>query len=364
MPSCVPRLFTAIGAALILSACADEEVVDRPFLEGTSTDPGIAIAVGSLGTTLHMVQTGNPDERREIPLGTSSTITAVGHSVRGRRAAVPLGNAASVALINLETETIERYFTFPSGNATGSAWVTDRVVVACNQLDDVCGRFTVDQASDEMTLSEPLTPFPTAVVTSETGRVFVISSNLDDNYVPAGPGVVTELNGSTLAVVRTFTVGTNPQYGAIAPNGRLYVVNSGDFGAANGSLSVINLGTNEVEPEVPGFGDFPGPIDIDDENRVVVSSFSYGSAVWNANFGNFVRSPANPVCAPDTGGCRTASSAAFAPNFKLYQSFFGSAAGGQPAYYFVYNGTTLALEDSIPVPVGPSGLQVLDFTEP
>ena len=355
-----PFLAAAL-ATLLATACANDETVSTPFLQGTPGDPGIAIAVGSLGTTLHMLQTGTPDERREIALGTSSAITAVGFSVRDRWAAVPLGDAASVALVDLEGEVIDRYFTFPSGNATGSDWVGDRTVIACNPLADVCGRFTLDQASDEMTLSGPLTQFPTAVVTTASGRVFVISANLDDNYVPAGPGVVTELNNNTLEVIRTFTVGTNPQYGAIAGSGKLYVVNSGDFGMANGSLSVINLNTNTVESEVTGFGDFPGPLDIDPDDRVVVSSFSYGSVVWNAFFGNFVRDTDNPVCAPDVGGCRTASSAAFAPNGKLYQSFFGSAAAGLQAYYFVYNGSTFALEDSIPVPIGPSGLKVLEF---
>lgn len=355
------RLFLAGTATVLVAACANDEALDRPFLEGTTTDPGIAIAVGSIGTTLHMLQTGNPDERREIPLGTSSTITAVGFSIRGHMAAVPLGNAASVALVNLETETIERYFTFPSGNATGSAWVDDQTVIACNQLDDVCGRFTVGQAGDAMTLSDVLTPFPTAVATFN-GRVFVVSSNLDDNYVPAGPGVVTELDPTTLAVIRTFTVGLNPQYGAIAGDGTLYVVNSGDFGTVEGSLSVIHLGTNTVDDdEVAGFGSFPGPLDIDANGRIVVSSFSYGSVVWNSLLGSFIRAADDPVCAPDDGGCRTASSAAFAPNGKLYQAFFGSAAGGQPAYYFVYNGATFALEDSIPVPIGPAGLEVVSF---
>ena len=68
--------------------------------------------------------------------------------------------------------------------------------------------------------------------------VFVVSSNLDDSYMVAGPGVVTELNPATMEVVRTFEVGTNPQYAA-AYNGKLYVVNSGDFAMNNGTLSVI-----------------------------------------------------------------------------------------------------------------------------
>ena len=35
---------------------------------------------------------------------------------------------------------------------------------------------------------------------------------------------------------------------------------------------------------------------------------------------------------------------------------FGNAAASDPAYYFVYDGDTFALKDSIAVPIGPSGL--------
>jgi hypothetical protein len=362
MLSLTRRTFVGAVTAAFLVACDDSnEPGPAGFLDGTATDPGIAISIGSIGTTLLMLQTGDPDERREIPLGTSSTITAVGFSIRERQAAVPLGNAASVALIDLETEAIERYFTFPSGNATGSAWVDDNTVIACNQTDDVCGRFDTDQAADAITVGPVLTPFPTGVVTTN-GRVFVISSNLDDSFAPIGPGVVTELDPATLAVVRTFTVGSNPQYGAVAPNGKLYVTNSGDFFGNNGTLSVINLQTNVVEgAPIPGFGDFPGPIDIDAQGRASISSFSFGTIVWNTGTAAFIRDPSDPLCAPDAGGCRTASDAAFAPNGNLYQSFFGSTAAGLAAYYFVYDGGTFALSDSIPVPVGPAGLQVVEF---
>ncbi len=357
----LPRIDRLLVAAILLAGCSDDDTPDRTFLDGTESDPGIAISVGSIGTTLLMLQTGNPDQRVEIPLGTSSDITAVGFSVRNRMAAVPLGNTASVALVNLETATIEGYFTFPSGNATGSAWVDDETVIACNQLADLCGRFTTTQAGDAMDLTEALAPFPTAVVAS-AGRVFVVSANLDDSYMPAGPGVVSELDPASLDVVRTFTVGTNPQYGGIGSDGRLYVVNSGDWGMANGSVSIINLGSNVVEEEVTGFGDFPGPVAFDSDGRLAVSSFSFGSVVWDAQTGTFVRGADNPVCAPAASGCRAASDGAFAPNGRFYQSFFGSAAASQPAYYFVYDGSTFALQDSIPVPLGPAGLQVLDFS--
>ena len=69
----------------------------------------------------------------------------------GTHAAVPLGNAASVAYVDLATETVDRYFTFASGNATGSAFVNANTVVVCNQTTDQCGKFDPAQAANEVT---------------------------------------------------------------------------------------------------------------------------------------------------------------------------------------------------------------------
>jgi hypothetical protein len=343
----------ALAATFTLAACSDDTPT-REFLEGTPSDPGILLAV-NLDRALFLLQTGAPDITESIELGTSSSVTPVGLSVLGTHAAVPLGNAASVAYVNLETETVDRYFTFPSGNATGSAFVNANTVVVCNQLTDQCGKFDPAQAGNEVTGLVPVIQFPTSVVATG-GRVFVVSSNLDDSFMAAGPGVVTELNPATMEVVRTFTVGTNPQYAA-AYAGKLYVVNSGDFAMNNGTLSVINLGTNVVLPPIEGFGDFPGPINIDSEGHALISSFNYGTAVYNTVTETFLKSPAVPLCVPSSGGaCRGASDATTAPNGDIYQAYFGNAAASDPAYYFIFDGDTFALKDSIPVPVGPSGL--------
>ena len=123
-------LTTIFGAA----ACSDDTegtgpATPLPFLSGTTADPGIALSVSSSRNALLMVQTGSPATRVEIPLGASSTVTPVDFSVRGTKAVIPLGNAASVALVDLTNARIERFFTFPSGNATGSAWLDDSTVI-------------------------------------------------------------------------------------------------------------------------------------------------------------------------------------------------------------------------------------------
>lgn len=358
------RLATA--SLVLMAACGDNATGPTPsgFLDGTATDPGIAITISSSTRSLILFQAGAPAERREIALGASSQITPSGVAVQGTRAAIPLGNAASVAIVDLETGTPTRFFTFTDGNATGVAWVDENTLIVANQSTGVVGRIRLAQVGDAIAETVAVTEFPTSVVVSN-GRVFVVSSNLDDAFQPVGNGVVSEIDPATLQVVRTFEVGSNPQFGALGPDGKLYVTNSGSFGMNDGSLSVINLVANTVEAAIPGFGDFPGPISIDMQGRAFISGFGVGTIVWSTVSGTFIRPPGNAVCAPLTVGnapeCRGASGAMIAPNGRLYQAFFGSASSNLPAQIFVYDGATLALVDSVAVPLGANGVEVRSF---
>ena len=353
--------------AVGLTACSNSDTgpaAERTFLSGTTGDPGIALTVSSSRNALLMLQTGAPTTRIEIPLGASSTVTPVDFAVRGTKASIPLGNAASVALVDLSTQRIERFFTFASGNATGSAWADDSTIIACNQSKNYCGRIRTGRTTNTITDTVRVAAFPTDVEVV-SGRVFVISSNLDANYQQIGNGIVTEVNPATNTVVRTFTVGPNPQYAAPTADGtRLLVTNSGDYGSNNGSLSIVNLTANTVEAPISGFGDFPGPIAIDALGRVFVSSFSFGTIVWDSNARTFLRGTSNPICAKalsssGTSVCRGSSGAMLAPNGKLVQAFFGSSS--QPSQLFVYDGTTFALRDSIAMPLYTNGVRLQTF---
>ncbi len=358
------RSWLALSLAIttLSTGCSDSSGPESErFLEGTWNDPGVAMMLSATRNSLLMLQTGSPDTRSEIPLGSSSAVTPVDFAVRGRRAMIPLGNAASVAIVDLANAEIDRFFVFPSGNVSGGTWLTDESGVACSTSDNYCGRFSLAQAGNDVTDTVHVTDMPNTVVTVGS-RIFVISSNLDEDnfYQPIGNGVVTELDPTTLDIVRTFTVGENPQYAAVGPDGNLYVPNTGNY-VADGSLSVINLTTNTVET-FPNFGAGPGDISIDAQGRAFISSYAIGTVVWNTATQTFIRGPENPVCAPVTGGgCRGASGAEVAPNGNLYQAFPGSSSSSQPAYLFVYDGTTLALSDSISIPLGPSGFTTRRF---
>ena len=89
--------------------------------------------------------------------------------------------------------------------------------------------------------------------------------------------------------------GFNPSAAVFGPDERLYVINSGNFGQADGSLSVIDpVALVEIEHE-PGFGEFPGDVAVAESGLVHVSSFAYGIAVWNPAEGGFLFSPNDPL---------------------------------------------------------------------
>jgi len=355
----------ALTAVVALSLSCSDDTTAPPiapgFLGGTSSDHEIGVVVNSLARTVTLFQHGSPTTQQQVPLGTSSTITPTGMSVRGRQAAVPLGDAASVALVDLQTAAVTRFFTFASGNATGSAFVNDTTVVVANLLTNVVGRFTTGQTGTAITSTVTVAPKPTAIAVSG-GRVFVVSSNLDQNFQPIGNGIVTAIDPTTMTVAGTATMGgTNSTDISIGPDGLLYVLNTGDF-ASPGSLTVLNGATMQVVTTVENVGVGPGAVFVDASGLAYISGFLFGTAIWNTTTHQFVRPPDNGICAKlANGSCRGAFAATTDKAGNVYQAFFGSPSANLPAYVFVFKAGTFTLTDSVAMGAGPSALTVRVF---
>ncbi len=351
----------AIGA---VGACGDDspsEPTPAPgFLGGVVGNREIGVVVNSGGKSITMFQLGSPTTTQVVALGSSSTITPVGLSLQGRKAAVPLGNAASVAIVNLETATVQKFFTFASGNTTGSAWSNDTTVFVANTSTNKVGRFYTTQTATEITAQTSVALAPTAIE-FVGGKIFVVSGNFVD-FPPTASGIVTVINPVTMAVISTVqTGGPNSSDAAVGPDGLLYVLNTGDY-TAQGSISIINPATLTVET-IPNTGVGQGSISIDANGLAYLSSFSGATMVWNTKTRAFVRGANDPLCAKraSTGLCRGASDAVPSATGKVYQTFFGSISQGLAPYVFVYNPTTFALTDSIAVGTGPISIAVRTF---
>lgn len=364
-----PYIFRASTAVLVaaLAACSSTDPVNPSgsFLAGTASDPQIGLVVNSTGRALTMFQLGNPAEQRQIPLGTSNAITPIGLSRRGLNAVIPLGEAASVALIDLPGERIVRFFTVASGNLSGSVFLDDRTVLVANLVDDYVGKFAIDQANDTITETVAVAPAPVVVLT-DGSLAYVVSGNLDPSFAPLGNGIVTVIDPSSMTVVGTITSGgTNSQAAAFGPDGLLYVVNTGDF-VGDGSVTIIDPATRQVVATVGGFGVAPGSISIDGNGLAYVSAFSTGTMVWNTATRQFVRDPGNAVCArldiSDPGSaCRGAFAATADRNGTVYQVFFGDSFQNLPPAVFVFEPVTFDLRDSLDVGIGPSSLDIAVF---
>lgn len=337
-------------------------IEELEFLDGTVAEPQIGIVVHSLASAVRLFQVGNPEERHDIALGASSAVTATGISIRGETAVVPLGNAASVATIELRSRQIASFFLFESGNATGSAFVDDRNVLVANQETDEVGRFTLGQGGGSITDLVSVTQFPTSIVPVSDSLAFVISANLDDTYAPAGDGVVTALNPRTMTVTAEIgTGGTNPQLGALGPDGLLYVMNTGDY-VAPSTLAIIDPATLERVGLAHGFPPGSGHVHVSGDGTLFASAFFTGTVAWNTDTGTFVRDASHPICAPlDGGGCRGAFAAHSAADGSLYQTFFGSVRQGLPPQIFRYEPGTFTLADSIASEGGPVAVEIRSF---
>lgn len=349
---------------LALAACGDDDSPFRPelgFLAGTPTDQQIGLVVNSTGNALTLFQLGDPAKTVQVTFDPSSEITPTGLSVQGTRAAVPLGNAASTALVDLEAQRIERFLIFSSGNATGSAFADDNTLLVANLIDDYVARFDLRQSGTAPAQTTPVAPAPTDIEVVGD-RALVLSSNLDEAFAPIGNGVVTAVDTRTLEVLGTVeTGGTNSQDAALGPDGLLYVVNTGDY-ATPGSVTIVNPTTLQIVGEIPNAGVGPGSIFVDRSGLAFISGFFFGTLVYDTNAKRFIRGPDNPVCAPlPEGGCRGAFGAETDADGNLYQVFFGSARKGLKPYVFVYRPNNFALADSIAAGSGPTAIDVRRF---
>lgn len=352
--------------ALVATACGDSSTGPRisGFLAGTPNNAEIALVINSVGKSLLMFQVGDPSQKRQLALGTSSLVSPTGLSIAGTNALIPLGNAASIALVDLEGLAVTRTFLFKQGNATGSVFVNDTTGVVANFLGNYVGRIRLHQASDTVRDTVGVTASPTAIAVAGS-RILVLSSNLNTagDYSPLGNSVVTALDVTTLAKLGTVqTGGRNAQDAAVGPDGKLYVVNTGDY-FNPATLGIINPATLVLETTIDNVGVGAGAIKIDANGIAYISSLFSGTVVYNTKTKTFIRGPVNPVCAgTPSSGCRGAFDATSSSTTgNLYQAFFGSPGQSLAPYIFVFTAGTFALKDSVSAGVGPTAIQLHVF---
>lgn len=301
------RSYLVLGVLTFLVAgCGDDGTAPQP-IPTTET----AIVLNSIGLSVTVFPADSPQNRRAIglaPAGSPVTLAA-----RGNRAVVPLGLVNAAAVVDLTSDDVSLITLPENSGATGIGFWDDSIAYIANPNRNTVSRVNI---SSRLAVSEiDVGVYPQAIIASAFW-VFVLNAELDSNFQPARPGTISVLNPSTDALRETIALsGFNPAAAAFAPDGRLYVINSGTFGQGDGSLSIVDpVALTEVE-HVTGFDEFPGDIIIDGSGRAFISSFSYGIAIWDTDEGAFLRPPTDPLV---VAGHRISSGLALDSDQRVY----------------------------------------------
>ena len=310
--------FAVAAVAAVALGCSD---TNAPL-----PDPQeVLLAVNSTANTLSIVPVDAPNSAVAVPLG-GTTPTPTGVSAREGVAIVPLGLDNAVVVVDLRTASIIRTIPLPENSgATGSAIVDDSIAYVGNPNINTVSRINyLTGANSEV----PVGVYPSGLVFTR-GKVFVLNSNLDETFSPAGPSWLTVVDPATNAVATgvdsiPLTGEGNASFGAVGSDGLLYVMSTGSFFSGEGRLSVVDpLGRTELA-SFAGFGTGPGNVAADADARIFVSSYSEGVMEFNLDSNEVVRGagqgipvPSNATVAVDSKG-------------RVYGIETGPCSGGQP----------------------------------
>ena len=276
----IAALTFALAASL--AGCDDEPT--RPVPRGDAREH--AVVLNSVGLTLTVFPTGVPDSNTTISLGPTGTPASL--AVRGDVALVPLGVFPAVAVVDLAAASIVDVIALPEGSgATGVAIVDDSLAFVANpELNTVSPvRYRDGVALEPIEVGA----YPTALV-AHGDRVYVLEANLV-NFVPDGPSTVSVIDADALEVIAAFMLsGRNAGDGVLSGDSVLYVLNRGDFGVANGSVSLVRLPATAESDRLDGFGEGTGTLS-ELEGDLLVSSYDYGLASYDPQTRTFVTPP-------------------------------------------------------------------------
>jgi len=288
------RRALAASMAALLASCADPEAP----LPAPSE---VVLVVNSIESSLSVVPVNATGSTYTIPLG-GTTPTPVGVSASGAWAVVPMGLDHSATVVNLSTGTVSRVVPLASGSfATGSAMVDDSIAYVANPGLNTVTRINYLTGD---TASVAVGVYPQAVVATR-GKVFVLNGNLV-NYAPAGPGWITVIDPVTNARAAgvdsiPLPLPGNPQFAVVAGDGRIYVMNTGNYVDA-GRLSIVDPVARVEVANFGGFGAGPGALATDGGERLFISSFTEGLMEFNIGTRTVVLGAGSGLPIPENSG--------------------------------------------------------------
>ena len=283
MKSIMMAVVLAVGIACDDSSSFGPDIPD---------DAEVGVVLNSIDRTLTVFEVDRPENQFTIGIGFDGS--PVGFAVRGSTVVIPMGLLPEVAIVDLEGRFVVRRAELPENSgATGVAFINDDTVLVGNpNLDSVS---PVNVRTGEVEAQILVGFFPEFIV-ADGQRAYVINAELGDDFIPVRLGTVSVIDISSLQVTETIELsGENSGGAALAPDGRLFVINRGRFGDRDGSLSVVSTATLEETEHHRGFDEFPSRVAFSPGRLVLALSTEYGIAVWDPDARMFIRDPFNPV---------------------------------------------------------------------
>ncbi len=312
-----PGPIPIVIAILTLAACADTTAPLPPADE-------VLVVVNSTEASLTVVPVESPAGKITIPLG-GTTPSPVGVATRDGIAIVPMGLDNSAAVVDLRAGVVLRTIFLPSGSgATGVAIVSDTFAYVANPNLNSVTRINYRTGD---TASVAVGIYPQGLVFTR-GKVFVLNGNLV-SFAPAGESWITVIDPVTNA--RAVGIDSIPLPGPgnagfadVGSDGLLYVVSSGDFGAAEGRLSIVDPVDRQEVASFAGIGTGPGAIAADDGERLFISSFSEGLMEFNTRNRAVVLGAGSGIAIPGNSAVEVDSKG------RIYAISTGPCSGGVP----------------------------------
>ena len=299
------RVRAALFVAMLgLAACDSGDLVSM-----TEEAPlGRVAVVANHDRTLTLIPFADSVAVRTLPLGVEGDLAGI--AVRGDRAVVPLG-APGVAVVNLQSGLVERIVPLP-GTARGVAFVSDTLVAVASPSAGAVFFLNPLRGAPVRTLATGGRP---EVVQESGGRLFVLSPALSGE---PGNGFLVLLDSTAVPAVVELGA-PNPR--ALAVRGALvYVLNAGDAGRANGSVSVVSIAARREVGLLRGFGESPEAMVLSPRGELYVAVPTRGVVVYDLA-GNFVRGMDAPI---NASGTAPASRVAIDPAGFMYMLHRGS----------------------------------------
>jgi hypothetical protein len=261
----------------------------------------VVLVVNSLESSLSVIPIHSVGATYKIPLG-GTTPTPVGVSALGGVAVVPMGLDHAATIVDLSTGTVSRVVPLADGSgATGSAVLDDSIAYVANPGLNTVTRInylTGDTASVAVGI------YPQGIVATR-GKIFVLNGNLV-NFAVAGPGWITVVDPITNAKADgidsiPLPAPGNPQFAVVGGDGRIYVMNVGNY-VDEGRLSVVDPVARTELANFGGFGPGPGDVATDGGDRLFVSSFTEGLMEFNIATRALVLGAGEGIPIPDNSG--------------------------------------------------------------